>query len=84
MHVLKTSVALYDSIDLDRWKSGLCVMLEKSTGVRLVSKLHVILLMEADFNAANKIVFGRRMLDNTHKYQVMPDEIFSEKKMHGR
>jgi hypothetical protein len=35
--------------------------------------------MEADFNAANKIIFGQRMLNNVRNYKLMPDEIFSEK-----
>eukprot|EP00804_Cyclotella_cryptica_P028926 CCRYP_008483-RA/>CCRYP_008483-RA protein AED:0.51 eAED:0.51 QI:0/-1/0/1/-1/1/1/0/135 len=39
-------------------------MIEKSPGVKLISKLRAILLMEADFNAANKIIFGQRMLNN--------------------
>jgi hypothetical protein len=33
-------------------------MLEKKKGVILVDKLRAILLMEADFNYANKTVFG--------------------------
>jgi hypothetical protein len=41
-------------------------MLEKVMGVKLINKLHAILLMEADFNAANKIIYGERMLDNVH------------------
>ena len=53
-------------------------MLEKSKEVRLISKLRAILLMEASFNAANKIVFGHCMLDSVQKYQLMPDEIFSD------
>ena len=67
-HVLKTSLALVHGIALKRWPSGLCVMLEKTPGVRLITKLGAILLMEADFNIANKIVFGERMmtqLENT-------------------
>ena len=43
---------------------GLSVMLDKMFGVRLVSKLRAILLMEADFNAMNKEVYDVRMLDN--------------------
>jgi len=43
---------------------GLSVMSEKMFGVRLVSKLWAILLMEADFNAMNKEVYDVRMLDN--------------------
>ena len=49
-------------------------------GVRLVSKLQVILLMEADFDAANKIVYGNWMLANARKYSLMPEDIFSERK----
>eukprot|EP00804_Cyclotella_cryptica_P025778 CCRYP_021230-RA/>CCRYP_021230-RA protein AED:0.44 eAED:0.44 QI:0/0/0/0.5/1/1/2/0/195 len=54
-------------------------MIEKSPGVKLISKLRAILLMEADFNAANKIIFGQRMLNNARKNDLMPDEIFSER-----
>jgi hypothetical protein len=39
-------------------------MLEKTLGLTLVTKLRAILLMEADFNATNKIVYGVRMMDN--------------------
>ncbi len=48
-------------------------------GVRLVSKLRAILLMEADFNAMNKEVYGVWMLDEARKYKLIPEEIFSEK-----
>jgi hypothetical protein len=34
------------------------MMLEKKQGVILVNKLHTILLMEADFNYANKTILG--------------------------
>ncbi|KAL7521202.1 hypothetical protein ACHAWX_005896 [Stephanocyclus meneghinianus] len=79
IHALKTSLALHYGIALSRWKSGLCVMLEKQPGVRLISKLRAILLMEADFNAANKILFGNRMLNQIRRYKLMPEEIFSER-----
>jgi hypothetical protein len=54
-------------------------MLEKTLGVTLVTKLRAILLMEGNFIAANKIVYAKQMLDNARKYQLMPEEIFSEK-----
>ena len=79
VHALKTSIALHHGIALSRWKSGLCVMIEKVAGVKLISKLRAILLMEADFNAANKIIFGQRMLNNVRQHRLMPEEIFSEK-----
>ncbi len=54
-------------------------MLEKMFRVRLVSKLRAILLMEVDFNAMNKEVYGVWMLKEARKYKLIPEEIFSEK-----
>jgi hypothetical protein len=54
-------------------------MLEKTLGVTLVTKLRAILLMEADFNATNKIIYGNRMMEKAREYNLMPEEIFSER-----
>jgi len=54
-------------------------MLEKTLGVMLVSKLQAILLMEADFNASNKILYGVRMMQNAREHRLMPEEIYSKK-----
>ena len=35
--------------------------------------------MEADFNANNKIVFGKRMMEVVRQYGLMEDEVFSER-----
>ena len=78
-HALKTTLALRLGIALARWSRGLSVMLEKMFGCTLVTKLRAILLMEADFNAANKIVFGERMMDVVRHHGCMPEEIFSDK-----
>lgn len=78
-HALKTSLAIVHGIAFARWSKGLCVIFEKVMGVRLINKLRAILLMEADFNAANKIIYGERMMDNVRKYRMMPDKIFSER-----
>lgn len=78
-HALQTSVVLRRGIKLDRWAQGLSVMLEKVQGCSLITNFRSILLMEADFNCANKILYGIRMLDNARKYHWIPDEIFSEK-----
>ncbi len=48
-------------------------------GVRPVSKLCAILLMEADFNAMNKEVYRVRMLDKARKHKLIPEELFSKK-----
>ena len=73
-----SSLIFHRGIVLDQWAVGLLVMLEKIFGCRLVTKLRLMLLMEADFNAANKIIFGNRMLANVRKYDLMPGEIYSE------
>ena len=77
-HALKTSLLLCRGIALDRWSHGLSVMLKKMFGCSLVTKLRSILIMEEDFNFANKTIYGGRMLDNVKKYNLMPEEIFSE------
>ena len=78
-HALKATLIMKRGIVLERWSRGLSVMIEKMFGCTLVSKLRSILLMEADFNYTNKTVFGIRMMNNVRKYNLMPDEIFSEK-----
>ena len=45
-----------------RWSKGLSVIPEKIAGVALVTKLRAILLMEADFNCHNRLIFGDRMI----------------------
>ncbi len=54
-------------------------MLEKMLGVMLVTKLQAILLMEGDFNAANKMIYGIRMMKNVRDHNLMPEEIFSKR-----
>ena len=39
-------------------------MIEKEAGKIWVEKLRAILLMEADFNFSNKVVYGVRMMEN--------------------
>ena len=78
-HAARVLVTLAHTILLERWSRGLTVMLEKTLGVTLLMKLWAILLMEGNFNATNKIMYGTRMLENACKHQLMPDEIFSER-----
>ena len=70
---------LAHAIQLKRWSRGLSVMLEKMLGVTLVTKLRAILLMEVDFNASNKIIYGVGMMEQAREYNLMPDEIYSKK-----
>ena len=78
-HAMKTTIALKLGFHLDRWAKGLSVMLEKKPGVTIIEKLRSILLMEADFNGANKEIFGDRMMNNVRIHGLMPEEIFSDK-----
>ena len=63
-HAIKIQLAFQKGIYFPRWAKGLSVLLEKIAGVILVNKLRSILLMEADFNMLNKLVFGVRMMKN--------------------
>ena len=54
-------------------------MFEKIAGVALISKQRAILLMEADFNCHNKLIFGSRMMALGREHGLVPDEIFSAK-----
>ncbi len=77
-HTAWVSVVIAHAIQLERWSWGLTVMLVKTLGVTLVTKLRAILLMEADFNATNKIIYGNRMMEMVRENGLMPDDIFSE------
>ncbi len=76
---LLASLVIKKGIILDRWSQGLSVMLEKTFGCALITKLRSILLMEADFNATNKTIYGFRLLANVRKYNLMPEEVHSKK-----
>jgi hypothetical protein len=78
-HAARVLVTLAHAIQLESWSRRLSVMLEKTLGVTLVNKLRAILLMEGDFNAANKMVYGVGMLKNIRDHNLMPEEIFSER-----
>ena len=77
-HALKASICSCRGFALDRWKGGLTCLLENVPGNCLVTKLRAILLMEADFNANNKIIFGERMMEVVRRYGLMENEVFSK------
>ena len=79
VHALKLSLILKTGSAPERWARGLSVMLEKIAGVAVVTKLQGILLMEADFNFHNKLIFGKRMMDLARRHGMVPEEIYSKK-----
>ncbi len=66
-HAAQVTVVIAHAIQLECWSRGLSVMLEKTLGVTLVTKLRAILLMEADFNATNKIIYGNGMMEKARE-----------------
>jgi hypothetical protein len=78
-HAARVMVVLAHAIQLKHWSRGLSVMLKKTLGVTLVTKLRAILLMEADFNSSNKIIYGFRIMGQARDHNLMSDEIYSEK-----
>ncbi len=54
-------------------------MLEKELGVTLVTKFQAIRPMEADYNTANKIIYGNRMLQLVQNHRLVPEEIFNKR-----
>ena len=53
------------------------VMMDKIAGIALVNKLRAILLMEADFNFHNKLIFGKRMVDAARAEGLIPAEQYA-------
>ena len=79
IHALKLSLISQTGSAPERWARGLSVMLEKIAGIALVTKLRAIILMEADFNYHNKLIFGKRMMELARQHNLIPEEIYSEK-----
>ena len=75
----KLSLTTLTGASPERWARGLSVMLEKIAGVAMVNKLRAILLLEADFNFCNKLIFGRRMINMARENGMIPEEIYSSK-----
>jgi len=63
-------------VSISRWEKGLTVMLEKIKNNIRVNKLRAILLMEADFNFVNKLMFGHRLMAHTHRHHRLPKELY--------
>ena len=79
VHARHTALITKTGATPSRWSKGLSVMLEKIAGVAVVTKLRAILLMEADFNFHNKLIFGNCMMKPAREHGLVPEEIYSEK-----
>ena len=54
-------------------------MLKKIAGVAVVTKPRAILLMEAEFNCHNRLIFGDRMMKLAQENGLVPEDIYSKK-----
>ena len=79
-HALQLNSVFKRGIPLDRWTRGLSCMLEKEAGVIRVDKLRAILLLEADFNFANKLLVGKRMVDSLEESQAFEEEQYGSRR----
>ena len=68
----------------ERWGIGLTVLLEKIAGLVLVKKLRAILLMEADFQMLNRLIFANRAMAEARRLGLIPDEQYAERQSDGQ
>ena len=66
-------------VSLSCWRNSLNVALEKSRGVRLLSKLRTIHLLEADFNTGTKLIFAQRMMNKAYKHNLVLESQYARK-----
>ena len=66
-------------ISLAQWHKPLNVALKKVRGVRLLSKLRTIHLLEADFNTGTKLIFAQHMISHTYKHGQIPESKYTHK-----
>ncbi len=76
IHTMKMEIITQTGCAPKWWEEGLLVMLEKVAGVALVMKLSSILLLEADFNFHNRLIFESHMLRMAWKKDLVPDKIY--------
>jgi hypothetical protein len=82
IHALMTELAVTGASPLSRWETGLSCMIEKVAGVIKVEKLRAILLMEADFNFFNGLMFAKRMMHQAEERARIPLECYGSRKNH--
>ena len=67
---------------LNRWKTGIDVMIPKKISSLRADQLRTIVLMEADFNFLNKLA-GKRIMSNAEQAKSIADEQFGSRKAKG-
>ena len=62
LHAMLTQIEFQSGTPITRWCNGLKVILQNISGNIKMEKQRDILLIEADFNYGNKLLFGSRMI----------------------
>ena len=79
LQAAKLSLSARTGIPLDRWGSSLTVLIEKEFGNIYLEKMRAIVLLEADMNWLNKLVFAKRMMDQAYDNGMVPPEQFARR-----
>jgi hypothetical protein len=54
-----------------RWQNCIDAIIEKIPGQPIIEKLRIIMLYEADFNFALKLIWGKRLAHNAEYYKIL-------------
>ena len=73
-------LALCNATPLERWRNEVSIMLEKVARNINVAKLRAILLLEADLNALNKIIFNGRAIPRIETSKTIPYEVIGRRR----
>jgi hypothetical protein len=65
------NIPIKNGISPQRWRTVVNAMLEKIPGKPMLHKLRVIHILEADYNLALKLIFGKRLLHNCEKHDTL-------------
>jgi hypothetical protein len=66
-----TNLAVQSGVALDRWSNAVNVMLEKTPGWPNICKLRIIHLFEADYNLFLKLVWGKRLIQQAGRLNLI-------------
>lgn len=62
------NIGIRCGLAMERWKHSMNIMVEKDKGSPKIHQLRIIQLLEADFNFALHVLFGKRMIQFVDKY----------------
>ena len=69
------NLAILNKTPLDRWLNRVSIILLKKTANISVTKLRAMLLLEADYNTMNKIIFNTRLTPILEEWNMIPRKI---------